>query len=348
MIRRGSGRPGHGLSPGRPGRGLPVAPFLVALALGSVSSRGVAAQAPATVEDTDWRPAVERPRFAPGTGPRVLLDAAHHNPDNLVGFYGPFGDLLRADGYRVAVLREPLVPSVLEGARILVVSNALPAATHEEADTLGSAFTSGELDALLRWLDAGGALLLFVDHRPYPRAATELGRRLGLDFTDGYALDYEVWDPVVFRRSDGTLAEHPIVTGRLGEDDGGHEDGEGGEGGGGAPPVDSVATFFGHAMRTSDSRWRPLLVFGPGIESMHPDGLWEIGDGTPRVDVEGWLQGVAGRVGRGRVVVLGEAGMAVAQRVGPRSSPRGMNAPVAAGNARFLLNVLRWLSAGGE
>lgn len=316
----------------------PAGFFLLAVAFGLPP--GVAAQEP--VADTSWRPSVERPRFAAGAGPLVLLDAAHHNPSNLVGFYGPFGELLRADGYRVALLEEALDGPALAGADVVVVSNALPAPTHEEADTLGSALTDSELDALLDWIEAGGALLLFVDHRPYPRAATELGRGLGLDFTDGYALDYEVWDPVVFRRSDGTLADHPVVTGRRGAG----EDGEaaGGEGGSPAPAVDSVATFFGHAMRPLDPAWEPLLVFGPGIESMHPDGLWEIGDDTPRVDVEGWLQGAARRLGRGRVVVLGEAGMAVAQRVGPRAGPRGMNAPVAAGNARFLLNAVRWLT----
>lgn len=306
--------------------------MFVALAAVLLLPAAVLAQDPVT--DTAWRPPVERPRFARGTGPVVLLDRAHHN--DVIGFHEPFGELLRADGYRVALLGEPLGGSALAGADVVVVANALPAATQEEADTLGSAFTDAELDALVAWIRAGGAFLLFVDHRPFPRAAAALGRRLGLDFSDGYALDYEVWDPVVFRRSDGTLAPHPVTTGRFVE------------GIAAVPPgVDSVATFFGHAMRATAPGWEPLLVFGPGIESMHPDGLWAIGDETPRVDVEGWLQGVAGRVGRGRVVVLGETGMAVAQRVGPEARPRGMNASVAAGNARFLLNAVRWLTPSG-
>lgn len=108
--------------------------------------------------------------------------------------------------------------------------------------------------------------------------------------------------------------------------------------------MDSVATFFGHAMRPTRPGVDPIMVFGPEVESMHPEGLWEIGDDTPRVPVGGWLQGAALRVGRGRVVVYGEAGMAVAQRVGPRGAPRGMNAPVAAQNARLLLNTLHWLT----
>ena len=290
--------------------------LLASLLLGGAS---VAAQDP--VADATWHPSVERPRFAAGSGPLVLVDEAHHNVHSLVGFYGPFGALLEADGYRVARLGERSSSRALAEADVVVISNALPAPTAEEADRMGSAFSEVEVAALLEWLGSGGALLLFVDHRPFPRAAAELGRALGLELDDGYALDYEVWDPIVFRRSDGTLADHPVTSG-----------------------VDSVATFFGHAMRAVGPGWEPLLTFGPGIESMHPEALWEIGDDTPYVPVEGWLQGAARRLGEGRVVVLGEAGMAVAQRLGPDGPARGMNAPVASGNARFLLNVLRWLT----
>jgi hypothetical protein len=36
-----------------------------------------------------------------------------------------------------------------------------------------------------------------------------------------------------------------------------------------------------------------------------------------------------------------------AQVTGPNRSPMGMNAPVAAQNAPFLLNVMRWLTRAG-
>jgi len=285
-----------------------------------------AGQEPVVV-DTAFHPRVARPAYRPGEGPRVLIDEAHHNLQSLLGFDASFGELLRADGYRVASLAEPITASALESADVLVIANALPAATEEEADTLGSAFTSAELDALLRWVRDGGALLLFVDHRPWPRAAAELGKRLGLEMLNGYALDYEVWDPIVFSRARGTLASGPITEGR--------DSGE---------RVDSAATFYGHAMRAERPGIVPILTFGPEIESMQPERPWDIGDDTPRVPVGGWLQGAALRLGRGRVVVYGEAGMAVAQRVGPRAVPRGMNAPVAAQNARLLLNTLHWLT----
>lgn len=286
----------------------------------------VAMQEPVVV-DPDFEPSVPAPAYAAGQGPVVMLDAAHHNGDALDGERGAFYRLLIADGYRVRRGTTPFTQAALAGVDVVVIANARAAATDEESDGLGSAFAEAEIDALLRWIDGGGGLLLFVDHRPFPGAAADLGRRLGLELLDGYALDYEVWDPLVFQRADGTLASHVIADGRNP-----------------AERVNSVATFYGHAMRALSSDIQPLLVFGPGIESMQPTGLWEINDDTPRIDVEGWLQGAAEIIGRGRVVVFGEAGMAVAQRIGPNAAPRGMNAPVARGNVQLLLNAMHWLS----
>jgi hypothetical protein len=58
----------------------------------------------------------------------------------------------------------------------------------------------------------------------------------------------------------------------------------------------------------------------------------------------GRAQGVAFALGKGRVVVLGEAAMMSAQIAGPTGEGRmGMNAP---GNQdkQFALNVLHWLT----
>jgi len=277
--------------------------------------------------DTAFHPQVANPAYARGQGPRVLIDEAHYNLNSLLGFDASFGELLRVDGYQVASLTARISAAALTGADVVVISDALPAATEEEADTLGSAFTDAELHALLQWIQDGGALLLFVDHRPYPRAAAELGKQLGLEMLDGYALDYETWEPLVFSRARGTLGSHPITSG-----------GNTGE------RVDSVATFDGHAMRATQPGIVPLMIFGPEIESMQPKGLWEINDATAKIPIGGWLQGAALRFGEGRVVVYGEAGMAVAQRVGPRGRPRGMNAPMASQNARLLLNTMHWLT----
>lgn len=286
--------------------------------------------------DSAFTPVVAEPAFAPGQGSRVLFDEAHHNLDTNTGYYHALGALLEADGYRVGILRRPLSGAALEAADLLVVANAMPAADQAASDTLGSAFTPEEVDALLSWLHAGGSLLLMVDHRPYASSAAPLLDAFGLRFADGYALDYQTWDPLVFRRSDGTLLSHPITEGRNPRE-----------------RIDSIATFDGDAFRAdgnggaSTARGAavvPLFRFGAGIDAFLPDRLWDIGDHTPHVHVTGWLQGAALPFGRGRAVVFGESGMAVAQFVGPNRQPRGMNAPTAKQNAQLLLNTVHWLT----
>ena len=49
------------------------------------------------------------------------------------------------------------------------------------------------------------------------------------------------------------------------------------------------------------------------------------------------------KVGKGRVVVLGEAAMLSAQVTGPDKSPMGMNAP-GNDNKQVALNIMHWLS----
>jgi hypothetical protein len=57
----------------------------------------------------------------------------------------------------------------------------------------------------------------------------------------------------------------------------------------------------------------------------------------------GRAQGIALRFGKGRVVVLGEAGMMSAQLAGPDKRKFGMNRP-GIDNRQLALNIMHWLS----
>jgi hypothetical protein len=81
--------------------------------------------------------------------------------------------------------------------------------------------------------------------------------------------------------------------------------------------------------------------------SYEPERAWRFTATTPTFPVQGWLQAAALTLGRGRVFVLGEAGMLSAQLTGPNRVPAGMNAPVAGQNQQFVLNILHWLSGLG-
>jgi hypothetical protein len=291
--------------------------------LGAALPRAAAAQ---QVGDTAFVWEVPRPAFPAGEGPRVLVDEAHGNFHTVSGRFAPFARLLRADGFVVDGLSEDFTAETLADADLLVIANALHPDNEEEWSLpTPSAFSTGEMDAVEAWVEEGGALLLIADHMPFPGAAEELAARFDFEMNNGFAMDTASPGPFVFRRSDGSLAEHPITSGWSPDE-----------------AVDSVTTFTGQAFRAPGNA-RTLLTLRDGIVSFVPDVAWEFSAETPTVDVGGWSQGAVVDVGRGRVAIFGEAAMFTAQRTGD-GAPMGMNAPMAGDNPRFVLNLVRWLA----
>jgi hypothetical protein len=131
---------------------------------------------------------------------------------------------------------------------------------------------------------------------------------------------------MVFRRSDGSLADHPVTNGREPRE-----------------RVDSVATFMGQAFRTPAGSAQLLTLSSPSVLLL-PERAWQFSETTPRVSADGMAQGALLLYGEGRVGLFGEAAMFSAQVAGLRRSPMGMNSPVASQNPQFLLNLFHWLS----
>lgn len=281
------------------------------------------------VADTAFRPPIPRPAFEHGAGPVVSIDEAHHNFHTSDGRYAPFADLLRRDGYRVQANREPFTSRSLADARALVIANAVHESNEQSwARPIASAFTPEEVEAVRGWVQGGGSLLLIADHMPFAGAAAELGRALGFEFSDGFAVKADgAVDPFIFSRADSTLGNHPIVDGRSPDE-----------------RVDSIATFTGQGFRATNGSASPLFKLSDDMILLEPDTAWVFNDGTRRRPAEGWLQAAALELGRGRVVVMGEAAMFSAQLAGPQRTPMGMNNPRAAHNAQFLLNTIHWLT----
>ena len=276
--------------------------------------------------DTAFAPPIAAPTHPPGRGPVIVIDEGHANFHTAAGRYRPFAELLRRDGYVVQGSAGALRPGGLEGARVLVIANALGPVS-DAAPTSGPAFTASEVDEVRRWVEGGGSLFLVADHMPFPAAAHPLAEAFGFEFTDGFAAEGDGEpDAIVFSRSAGTLADHPVTRGR-----------SAGE------RVDSVVSFTGQAFRGEGAT--PLLVFGPAAVNLLPRQPWVFDSATVRRPAAGWWQGALKTVGRGRVAVFGEAAMFTAQVAGPERLPVGMNRPAAAQNARLLLNLVRWLAA---
>jgi hypothetical protein len=311
----------------------PVGIRAAALALAGASAVAASSLAGQQVADSAFAPVLGPPAWTVGAGPRIALDEAHENFHTLDGRYLTFGRVLASDGFRARALREPFTAAALDTLDVLVIANALHASNAVAwALPTPSAFTPAEVVAVRTWVQGGGALLLIADHMPFAGAAGELAAAFGFELRNGFAQGPGQGGPgvLVFRRSDGSLADHPVTRGATP-----------------ALRVDSVASFTGEAFRAPAGAIS-LLTLPQGSVSLEPDTAWVFGDDTPRIDVSGWSQGSVAEVGRGRVAVFGEAAMFSAQLAGPQRVPAGMNSPVAAHNARLLVNLVRWLARGGS
>lgn len=275
-----------------------------------------------------------QPAFAANTGPVVCVDAAHRNVHTLDEGYYAFGTLLRGDGFRTMALREPFNSGIRDDCAVLVIANA------------AAPLVEDEVRQLLRWIVAGGRVLLVMDHAPYPRFVERLSTAVGASPFNGGAT-YRVFgtipDTMVRRLAEesrttidsvlrmvgavGSLGDHPILRGRPGAD----------------PPVRTIDTFGGSVFYPAPGMRALLRVPGGTVgEIWWPDRFSPANE--PRYALDGWLAGGAGEVGSGRVVILGEAAMCSAQLAGAARTPMGMNAPLAVDNARFCLNIIRWLA----
>lgn len=293
---------------------------LIAVAALALLAAPAAAQ---QVPDPKADATMAQPRFAAGSGPRVAVDSGHREINRLNGRYAFFGRMVASDGYRVSDFQGQITPAGLAGVDVLVISNPTP---HEDGSP---AFTRAEAEALDAWVEAGGSLLLVVDHTPMTLGVGPVADVFGLSFLDGYVVHGGT--PEIFARKDGTLGDHPITRGD-----------------GGGRPVGRVRAFTGSAFRPPrdaavllrlDERWR-LVRPSETVRS-----VLDLRPGMPSEPIPGdYVQGAAWTLGKGRVVTLGEAAMFNAQLIGPKQKKAGINAKGAEQNKAFLSNVLRWLT----
>jgi hypothetical protein len=277
------------------------------------------------VADPNFNARVDKPAYKKN-GPKVLFDEAHNNFHTTSGRYKPFAELITNDGYQVVPNKQPFSTEVLKGHRVLVISNALGARQMNAANANNPAFTEQENDAVRDWVKAGGALLLIADHAPMGAANQILAKRFDVDMSKMFTIDEQNYDKesenpgfIIYTRESGRLADHPITRGR--------NDSE---------RLNKIITFTGQSLKgpgTSQS----FLKLADTAQDVMP------GPNTEPVSAAGRAQGIAMKFGKGRVIVLGEAGMLSAQVVGAQRTPFGMNRP-GIDNRQLALNIMHWLS----
>lgn len=286
------------------------------------------------------------------THPRVAIDEAHDNFHTQDGLFKPFVDLLRNDGYDVRPNKTKFSGASLSGIDVLVISNAVGELKNDNNNST-AAFTNAECDAVYDWVGRGGSLFLIADHAPMGDAAALLAKRFGVALGNGFVFDtnpenFEDNDPteLVFSNRNGLLGNDLISRGRSE-----------------AEHLKRLVAFTGESV-TIPPGAIVLLKLSPTVGEVHTrqdvqplydeDGSKakrSLEESAKKWRISGRAMAVAFKVGRGRVVISGEAGMLTAQVFKEKNKDgietligrTGMSVP---GNddKQYVLNVMHWLS----
>jgi hypothetical protein len=303
------------------------------------------------IPDPNFDAAVTRPTYTT-THPSVAIDQGHDNFHTKDGLFKPFADLLRNDGYTVVANTAKFTSVSLESIDVLVISNAIGKLENDNNNST-PAFTKPECDAVYDWVQRGGSLFLIADHAPMGDAAALLAERFGVTLGNGFVFDtnpdnFADKDPteLVFSDHNHLLDSNPITRGRNGIE-----------------RLHRLVAFTGESV-TIPRDAVAILRLSPTVGEVHTrEGVQPLYDddaikakanleaAARQWPIVGRAMAVAFKVGRGRVVVSGEAGMLTAQVFKEKDKDgtekfvgkTGMSVP---GNddKQYVLNVLHWLS----
>jgi hypothetical protein len=285
-------------------------------------------ETPVQSVDNDFDVTVETPAFKENK-PVILFDEGHNNFHTTNGLYKPFANLVRNDGYELKTLTTPVTAEALNSASIFVIANAKGKGDLNDTH----AFTEDETETIKNWVISGGSLLLIADHFPFGSAVENLGTKLGIEFQKGMVQDSIFYDKqsndqsqLEFSKENKLLEEDAITQG-----------------------VSKVITFTGQSIKCNDTSCFSFLTLSDAAYDMTPNTkVTKDGDDT-RVEVtydnpqtaKGRSQGIALRLGKGKIVCLGEAAMLTAQK-NRDNNKVGMN--YNANNKKLALNIMHWLT----
>ena len=192
-----------------------------------------------------------------------------------------------------------------------------------------STFSTNEINSLYDWVNNGGSLLVFSEHAPFDQAINPLLKRFGIESSIGRTIDSLNYNKEIgntgwieySNQNGGLKNEHPILIGRNKEE-----------------KVTRLMTFGGSALTGKD--YTNLLELSEASENIiHSTGVGPSGKGNS--------QALAGIVGNGKVVALGDSNgftaMIFREHDGSTQAA-GMNLEEYDWK-QFVLNTLHWLSS---
>lgn len=281
--------------------------------------------------DSTFQSTVSNPKFKKGKGPVMLIDAAHHNFIVEMGLAKPLVDVAIADGYQPKIDSAQFTKAYLDQFKLVIITPAMPFKFGSKKEvTTESTFTLDEISASYHWVSSGGSLVLLSEHAPIDKSMTPLLNTFGIHSGIGI-----VWDSVncdnsiqmkgfqtllKFNKKNGLLnTKHPITKGeRAGEQ------------------IEAIVTYGGSGL--TGPGYTSLFTLSPSSEIKRWSGINPSGSANS--------QGLAGKVGKGKLVVLGDCNGFTAMYI-----PLGADKKLFAGMQvpdhhwkQFVLNTLHWLS----
>jgi hypothetical protein len=275
------------------------------------------------------------PAFNDVARPVIVFAEGHNNfGDNRDSFSAEMEQFLASEGFDLKQHMGAITREALKGVSILHTDNAL-APENQDNWTLPtpSAFTHEEISIIYDWVHDGGSLLMVIEHMPFGGSYEDLAKAFNVETSNGFAVDERLLNGYseeiisnagwfVFRQDNGTLGDHPILTGRQP-----HE------------RIEFVAADVGSAFRLAEHAVS-LMTFGSNAISLEPSVSWRFDSTTPRRSVSGWSQAGVMKVGKGRLAVLGDNFLIIP----PSQLESEKEVLFGSYHPQFTVNVYRWLS----
>ncbi len=303
--------------------------FAFSVLLGCTSGFN-SAQAQQQLPDTTFAYSNADAAYAQGAGPQIVLSTTNSEFVER-GSLDPLAKLAQSDGFAVSRQSGALDQALKPGAILVIANPYVDEYQNFPAMTPPSAFTAQEIEAVRKWVEDGGSLLLLADHAPLGGGSSELAAAFGFEFLNGHTANEAAAQAgdrrvnIKFTQTNGLNTLHPITSGATGK-----------------PAIKQFQAFGGQSF-IPPTEAKPLLTIPQGWSAIFTYRIRDEVSTAPRIDASGMSQGSTLEYGKGRVAVFAEAGGFSAQII-DGTQKFGFNTPEGRENPEFILSTLRWLA----
>lgn len=276
------------------------------------------------INDPSFDSKVLQPFYKNNRGPKVLIDGGHHNFFVQKSLMNPFIDLVKSDGYNPQIDSLPITKKHLSTYDIVVLNPAYPfdyVAKKEVGDL--KAYSKEEIDHIYNYVKKGGSLFILAERSPFVNVMAPLLDKFGITSIFGTLEDTLYQDKkfgknvIHYSKENGMLTgDHPILTGRNASEE-----------------INHIIMIGGSAFKGKD--YTNILPTS-SVAQMGNAGI------TTPVEL-GSSQGLVGKVGKGKVIVLSDTEIFIAMLFGKDKLRVGMQMPNY-DMKQFALNIIHWLS----